>query len=91
VRDAGCAFKMAGLHLRCQFSHPGGAARALQAVGNHRHTAGIVATVFQPCQSLYQNRNNVAGRDSANNATHDELQKDEWRDRMLIDKKYGIN
>jgi hypothetical protein len=41
----------------------------------HCHAAGVIAPVFQPLQALHEDRNDVAGRDCAYDATHVEAPK----------------
>jgi hypothetical protein len=38
----------------------------------HSHAAGVIAPVLQALQALDQDRNDVAGTDGADDATHDE-------------------
>ena len=70
VGDAGSTLQMALRHLRQQLGHALGAASPLQAAGVHRHATGVITPVLQPLQALHQNRNDIAGRDRSNNATH---------------------
>jgi hypothetical protein len=39
----------------------------------NRHTAGVIAPVFQALQALHQDGNDVAGADAADDATHGEV------------------
>jgi hypothetical protein len=47
------------------------AARAtVQAGGVHSHAARVIAPIFKPLQALHKDGNNVAVRNSADDATH---------------------
>src|SRR5450830_1286429 len=74
VSNTGGSFKVAGADLLSQFSHPGGTARPLQAVGVNRYAARVIPAVLQPGETLHQDRNDVPNRDRTNNATHRQLQ-----------------
>ena len=71
--NAGAPLKVCGVDLFHQLRNPCGAARALQAMGVHRHAAGVITPVFEPGQALYQHGNDVVIGYGADNATHGEL------------------
>jgi hypothetical protein len=57
----------------------------------HRHAAGVIAPVFEPLQALNQHGNDVAGRDSADDATHGEGSlNEECGNRRRTEKKFQI-
>ena len=75
--NTGAAFDVVGLDLVYQLRYARRAARALQApllrtqTGcMHRHSARVVTTVFEPLQTLDKDRNDVARRNRADDATH---------------------
>src|SRR3954452_5198897 len=55
--------------------HPDLADRAqaleLSSTIQHCQTRGVIAPVFQPVQSLHQDRDNIAFGDCSNDSTHD--------------------
>ena len=69
MRNAGI-----GRHLRrlaVEVGHPRNAAHATQiAIDVQSKAAGIIATIFEPAQPFHQNRDNVALRNRADDATH---------------------
>ena len=78
VGDAGAAFDVVGGDLVHEFGHTRGAAGALQATRAtvqagcvHSHAAGVITPVFEPLQALHKNGNDVAGRNGADDATHE--------------------
>jgi hypothetical protein len=84
VRYSGRACNVLFLNLRHQIHDPGGAAGSLQAIsgyirmqtaGVNCHATGVIATVLKALQALHKNRNDIAIRNSANNATHNKSLK----------------
>jgi hypothetical protein len=74
MRDAGAAFEATLRHLRVELGDARRAPRAAQfAVLVDGHAARVVAAVLEPLESLDEDRNDVAGADCADDATHAEL------------------
>ena len=55
-----------------------------------RHTR-VITAVLQALQALHQDGNDIAGGNSANNATHKPYSKNDVADRMLNGKKFVAN
>ena len=70
VGNAGAAFEVFRVNLLPQLGHAGGAAGPLQAVGVDRHAARVITPVFQPLQTLHQNRNDFLRRDRRHDTAH---------------------
>jgi hypothetical protein len=71
VGDAGARQDAVLRDLGFELGHPAGAAGAAQFTALvHRHAAAVVAAVFQPLQALDEDRDDVAGADGADDATH---------------------
>jgi hypothetical protein len=67
-----------GAHLIHQLGHTCCAAGTLQAASAtqtgrmHGHATGVITPVFQPLQALHEDGNDVAGRNGADDATHED-------------------
>jgi hypothetical protein len=58
----------------------------------HGHAAGVITPVFKALQALHQHRNDVAGRNGADDATHrDAPETGKWLDVRAGIEKFQIN
>ena len=91
VSYAGVPFKFVVRHLRLQLGHARRTARPRQAAaGMHRDTAGVVAAVLQALQALYQDGNDIAVRNRADDAAHRSTPKSECTDASGYNVKYSM-
>jgi hypothetical protein len=84
---------MVALDAGIQLGHAGRAARAAQLpVLVDRDAAGVVAPVFEPLQSLDQDRDDVALADRADDAAHGDLLESSWRDarRKVVERAFHM-
>jgi predicted HD phosphohydrolase len=97
VGDAGAAFDVVGADLVHQLGHACGAAGTLQAARAtqtgrvHGNATGVITPVFEPLQALHQDGNDVAGRNGADDATHEDApEQGNGGYLRIILKKYPI-
>jgi hypothetical protein len=64
---------------------------AAQAGRVHGHAAGVITPVFKPLQALHQHGNDVARRNGADDATHEDApEQGDGAYLRFISKKYPI-